>query len=66
MTYLNVLSVRRPDIRACRLEGWECGLAVPWLAQAPSALRLSFVFPLIPLFTQDLGAQGLGRLDRDT
>ena len=61
VTYLNVLSVRRPDIRACRLEGWERGLAVLWLAQATSALRLSFVFPLIPLFIQELG-----RLDRDT
>ena len=59
------MSVRRPNIRARRLEGWERGLAVP-LVQATSALEFSLAFPLIPLSIQDLGAQELGPLDRDT
>jgi DHA1 family multidrug resistance protein-like MFS transporter len=55
------MSVPRPNIRAHRLEGWERGLAVLWLAQATSALGYSFVFPFIPLFIQDLGVQDAGR-----
>jgi DHA1 family multidrug resistance protein-like MFS transporter len=58
---MNVKAVRVSSIVARRLEGWERGLAVLWLAQATSALGFSFVFPFIPLFVQELGVRDAGQ-----
>ena len=39
---------------------WERNLYVLWLAQATSALGLSFLFPFLPLFIQQLGVEDPG------